>query len=83
MWILNRFVRRDGRYGLIGDVEEMYHHIAKKGRNKANLWIWGHVISTLVTAFIHHLFWGYVMWKNYCKIAVRHLIKNKMTSFCG
>jgi len=25
MWILNRVVRQDGRYGLIGDVEEMYH----------------------------------------------------------
>jgi putative ABC transport system permease protein len=67
---------------LLGDLEEEYRAIARwKGRRRADLWLLGHVATSL-PAFIGLIFiWRIVMIKNYLKVTLRNLVRHKGYSF--
>lgn len=78
--ILARFLNAQKHYGLYGDLEEMYHLKADQDPLKAEFWLLVQVLKCFPAAFINFLFWSYIMWKNYVKVAFRNLIKDKVPS---
>lgn len=62
----------------LGDFEEYYNEICKKkGVMQARLWYWGQVFSLLPRKFSNSLLWGFIMFNNYFKIALRNMLKYK------
>jgi len=66
----------------LGDFEEYYQHLLKKlGKAEANKWYWKQVLRYAPSKIIHRLYWSAEMFKNYLKIALRSLKKQKSYSF--
>ncbi|MFA8341386.1 MAG: ABC transporter permease [Rhodothermaceae bacterium] len=75
------FRREDISYRL-GDMEEAFQSIAEsQGISSAQKWYWKQVILSLPHFFNISFFWGTIMFKNYFKIALRNISKNKVYSF--
>jgi len=81
-WILKRFVNRIEHETLIGDLDEMYNINAVGLRtSRAHVWYWIQIAKAIPVFFINSIYWGATMFKNYLKIALRHLKMNKAYSF--
>ena len=67
---------------LLGDLEEEYRSVARwKGRKGANLWYLKHLGASL-PAFIRIIFvWRIVMIKNYLKVTLRNIVRQKGYAF--
>lgn len=75
------FRREDISYRL-GDLEEAFQKIAEnEGLVSAQKWYWKQVLYSLPHFFNISFFWGTIMFKNYFKIALRNISKNKIYSF--
>lgn len=80
-WILNR-IFKDRNNTPIADFEEAHGFYYKKyNRILAWAWCWVQVGASLKDYFKHKLNWSFVMFKNYLKIAFRHIKRQKMYSF--
>ncbi len=67
---------------LIGDYEETFHYFgATYGYARARIWYWGQVFKALPLFMSNSILWRMVMFKNYFKIAVRNLMRNRFYSF--
>jgi len=67
---------------LIGDYEETFHYFGTTyGYTKARTWYWGQVFKALPHFISNSIRWSIAMFKNYFKIAVRNLMRNKFYSF--
>jgi putative ABC transport system permease protein len=67
---------------LIGDYEETFHYYGTTyGYARARIWYWGQVFKALPFFVSNSIRWRLVMFKNYFKIAVRNLMRNKFYSF--
>ncbi len=80
--LLSRLIGKNKNYGLIGDVEELYHYWQEeKGRVTAECLLWMQVLRTIPHYFYHRFYWSWIMLKNYLKIAIRTLKRRKTYAF--
>ena len=67
---------------LRGDFEEIFQDIvAERGVFQGHVWYWAQLIVTLPKILVNVLYWRVAMFKNYVKVAVRNLLKQKFYSF--
>ena len=63
-------------------MEEEYNLIySGKGRNKANRWLWSHLLRSLSSFLKTNLTWSLNMFTNYLKVALRNIRRHKIYSF--
>ncbi|MEQ9266351.1 MAG: ABC transporter permease [Balneolaceae bacterium] len=80
--ILSKLLYDDVWKTTLGDFEEQYSYLLEKeGKSKANRWYWSQVLRYAPSKIIHKLYWTAGMFKNYLKISLRNLRKNKSYSF--
>ncbi|MBN2246205.1 MAG: ABC transporter permease [Candidatus Aminicenantes bacterium] len=81
-WILDRILP-DGKWQTpLGDFEEYFYLFAgKKGIHKARLWYWSQILRLLPAKLINSIYWSIQMFKNYLKVAIRNINRNKGFSF--
>lgn len=77
LWMLGCFADRPTNYGLFGDMEEMYQLLSEESRFRANLWLWSHLVKTVLSSLVDFLFWRIVMFNHYMKTAIRNIRKHK------
>jgi putative ABC transport system permease protein len=66
----------------LGDFDEVFLREERdKGTWHAKIWFWKQVLYALPTFLPNLLYWSVVMFKNYLKIAIRSLQKQKLNSF--
>lgn len=77
--ILEWIYRFSLREGFSGDVEEEYAFLrGTQGRLRAERWIWGQTLRGLPSLARLSIIWSLVMLRNYSKIALRNLVKNRV-----
>lgn len=80
--ILGKLLYDDVWKTTLGDFEEQYSYLLEKeGKSKADRWYWSQVLRYAPSKIIHKLYWTAGMFKNYLKISLRNLRKNKSYSF--
>ncbi|MGD8540412.1 MAG: ABC transporter permease, partial [Candidatus Aminicenantes bacterium] len=68
--------------GILGDAEEEYHMIlSEKGRFKADVWYVWQILKPIPFLIRMTLYWRFIMFKNYLKIAFRNIKRQKGYSF--
>ncbi|MFC1492740.1 ABC transporter permease [candidate division KSB1 bacterium] len=71
---------KDALY-LLGDYKEIYRSIiSDKGKISAGFWFWLQILRTLPDYLKNSLIWNAIMLKNYLKIAIRNLKRNRIYS---
>lgn len=66
----------------LGDLEEVFGYITgEKGLLKARLWYWIQILKAIPTCLENIIYWRKTMLKNYLRIAMRNITKNKAISF--
>lgn len=66
----------------LGDFDEVFRREKRdKGAWQAKTWFWKQVLYALPAFLPNLLYWSVVMFKNYLKIAIRSLQKQKLNSF--
>ena len=81
-WIIERLTWADDRFSIQENLREEYRYIiTTKGIRSADLWYWGHMIRSLGPFVKFAIYWRFVMFKNYLKIAWRNMNKYKGYSF--
>ena len=83
VWLLKRFFPDEtGLFTQLGDIDEAFRATAKEKSNfAAKTWYWMTALRSIPYSIWQSLTWSSVMIKNYLKIAVRNLQKNKIQSF--
>lgn len=81
-WLLKSLVPKDELPFLTASFQELYREKSlEKGKLYANLWLRKEIIKSLPGLLSANLYWRINMFKNYFKIVVRNLYKNKLYSF--
>jgi len=81
-WILNRLTHYKEGFYSSGDLHENYMRILKKNSKfKAVIWYWLQVLFSIPVYLKLTIYWSITMFKNYFKITVRNLMRNKLYSF--
>ncbi len=81
-WILKKLPVYEDYFEMTMDFEEEYgQYIAEKGRLRAYFWFWGHTIKTIAFYIVFSSSRSKMMFRNYLKIALRTIIKQKLYSF--
>ncbi len=81
-YIIGRMFPDNNYYTTVSDMEEDYKSILiEKGVYYAKMWYWLQALSALPHYFVQRLKWSIVMFKNYLKIALRNIKRNKGYSF--
>ena len=81
-WILIRTIRDEDRLSILSDFSEIYEElIGERGYLMACRWYWAQVVRSIPMFVLNHLFWGFIMFKNYMKIAFRNMKRHKVYSF--
>ncbi len=79
--LLGKLLPGSERYILLGDYEELYREIADtRNHFTATLWYLLQIVITLPSLFLDSVLWSVNMVKNYLKITLRTLLKNKIFS---
>lgn len=82
IWILKKIADGKLDYGFFGDIQEVYNKTGeKKGVLRAKIWFWVHLFKILIPYIFNNIFWGFVMFRNYLKIAFRVMNRQKGYSF--
>jgi putative ABC transport system permease protein len=77
-WLLKLLARYDVNPHLRGDFDEEFSLIYEtKGFVKAWFWYWTHLLRSLPFFIRDILYWRFIMFKNYLKIALRNLKRHK------
>jgi putative ABC transport system permease protein len=81
-WLMLKFIPQEDRIFLQQAMLEVYNNLrATKGKGLASLWFLGQLIRSLPALLFNSLYWSLLMLKNYLKITLRNLSKNKIYSF--
>ncbi len=77
-WLLGRLAKTGEEFSAKGDFEEEFAAIAEEGgRLRAGAWYWHQVLIYMPSFFKTSIYWSFIMFKNYLKVALRNLRKNK------
>ncbi len=69
---------RKSQSAIIGDLEEEYTALSmSRGKAHALLWYWKTIILSLPSFIKDHVCWSLTMLKNYLKVTLRNLLRNK------
>ena len=80
--LLLRLTPLRNRDTVVGDFVEIYPYIAaREGRRQALWWYWGQVLKSLPAFLSNGIYYGGDMLKNYLKIALRNLRREKGYAF--
>lgn len=81
-WILERIIDDGIRYGALGDLEEQFSFMVRKGRPlKASLEYWLQILAALPAFLKNKCYWSVTMTINYLRMFARLLKKHKGYSF--
>lgn len=81
-YILNKVSMPGQEFSLTGDFEEMFNEIAlEKGMVSAVRWYWIQTIISIMPSIKTIIVWRYLMIKNYIKIGLRIIQRQKAFSF--
>ena len=81
-WILSVTNRNKNRRIILGDFEEFYNEIQRdSGVFKANLWYWRQALKSVPVFIKTSIYWSFIMFKNYLKVALRNFKRYKIYSF--
>jgi putative ABC transport system permease protein len=81
-WLMLKFIPPEERIYLQQAMLEVYNSLCTtKGRGVAGLWFLGQLMRSLPALLLNSLYWSFLMFKNYLKITLRNLKKNKIYSF--
>ena len=81
-WLLKWVFPDRGAYSTLGDMAEAYQILyEERGAFRARLWYRYQFFKALPYFFSDVIYWRIVMFKNYMKIAIRHMRKQKGYSF--
>ena len=81
-WILCRFLPRPENTYLSGDFDEIFNSILERqGRAAARRWYWFQLLYWIPLIFCQSIRWSFTMFKNYLKITLRNLIRQKGYAF--
>ncbi len=83
VWLLKRlFPDETGLYTQLGDIDEAFNTLAReKSHFAAKVWYWMAVLRSIPYSLRRTLSWSVIMIKNYLKIAIRNLTRQKGYSF--
>jgi putative ABC transport system permease protein len=77
-WIVRHILPQTDKLFLGGDFDEIYNSIHRdKGQVMADFWYWHQLIQSLPRIAFNSFYWSFVMLKNYLKITLRHLQRQK------
>ena len=80
--LIELFAWYDDSYVVLGDVCEEYYEISEsRGRTYAKLWFWKQCLKTFPVFINDFILWRMVMFKNYLKVALRTVRKQKGYAF--
>jgi len=80
--LLKYFFKKEDRCHRLGDFEEVFQNIIQEsGWLEASRWYWMQMIRSLPNLFKNSVYWSLAMFRNYLKISLRNLNKNKVYSF--
>ncbi|MFC1725802.1 ABC transporter permease [candidate division KSB1 bacterium] len=66
---------------LYNHFEQLYEDVCQeKGKFRANIWIWNQFFRSLPGLFSAIIYWRFIMFKSYVKIAVRNIKRHKAYS---
>lgn len=81
-WLILRFIPQEERIYLQQAMLEVYNNLyTSRGRGVAGLWFLGQLLRSFPALLFNSLYWSIQMFKNYMKITLRNLKKNKIYSF--
>lgn len=80
--LLKLFTSKYDHDTLWGDFDEMYQMIfQKRGKGFANRWYMTQILRAMPSFLLHTLYWRFYMFKNYVKVALRTIKRQKVYSF--
>lgn len=80
--LLSMLLPEPEKHDLLGDYEEYYKEISEnRGRFIANLWYWMQIANLIPRSILNSIKWSLVMVRNYLKIFLRNIVKNKGYAF--
>ena len=80
-WILKRFLPPYSKIPLLGDLEEEFQFICHEtGLKNARRWYRWQFIKSVPSLLFHFAYWSVEMFKNYLKITLRNIGRNKAYS---
>ena len=80
-WIFRRVFPDRGNFTTLGDLAEVYNDlIREKSVLFAQLWYWQQLLKSLPLFFAEFFYWSTAMLKNYIKITLRIIRRNKAFS---
>lgn len=81
-WIIRRLSWAEDRLSIQENLREEYRYILEtRGARAAGLWYWAHLIRSSLPFVRFAIYWRFVMFKNYLKVALRNFTKHKSYSF--
>jgi putative ABC transport system permease protein len=79
--LLKLLANRRAQSAIIGDLEEEYHALREsRGKTYALMWYWKYIILSLPSFIKNNVCWSTTMLKNYFKIMLRNLLRNKLAA---
>jgi hypothetical protein len=79
--ILKKTIPQEIQYSALGDFEEIYHHMVKdKGVLRAQVWYWYQTLKSLPSFIFDSFYWKITLFRNFFRIAIRNIIRNRMYS---
>ncbi len=81
-WLWNKYCKDEEKSTLVHDLDEYFSEISiDKKRMNACFWYWKQVIGSMLSLTKQQIFFGGNMLKNYLKIGLRNIRRNKGYSF--
>lgn len=81
-WILEKFLIQYNQVPALGDLEEEFEFFTRKsGLKYARRWYRWQVFKSIPSLMNHMIYWSHAMFKNYFKVALRNIRRNKWHSF--
>lgn len=81
MWLIHLLVVFSLEEGYSGDIVEEYGlRIKNAGKRKADRWVWCQALGAIPSVLRYYILWSMIMFKNYLKIALRNIRRQKLHS---